>query len=136
MIAATVMRLRGGCMAEPICDFQIKNLRVGADNCVHPRVSRRGWLMDDSMIAATVVRSRGGCLALVPRSPDVTRNPIPNWFGWAYRYYFLPRWVDHPRWQLSNFRHAAVVLPIVDGARPDSRRMHGGLQNLISGQSG
>ncbi|MFY8052634.1 MAG: hypothetical protein ACOVP2_08455 [Armatimonadaceae bacterium] len=88
------------------------------------------------MIATSVVRLRGGCLALVPRSPDVTRNPIPKWFGWAYLYRSLAVWADHPRWQLSNFRHAAVDLAIVDGARPDSRRMHGGLQSLISGQSG
>ena len=27
-------------------------------------------------------------------------------------------------------------MAIMDGARPDSRRMHGGLQSLISGQSG
>jgi hypothetical protein len=33
-------------------------------------------------------------------------------------------------------RLALVELAIVNGARPDSRRMRGDLQNLISGQSG
>jgi hypothetical protein len=35
-----------------------------------------------------------------------------------------------------SIRFAVVELAIVDGARPDSRRMRAGFQNLITGQSG
>ena len=40
------------------------NFRVGADRRVRPRVA----------MPIGQLRLRGGCLALVPRSPDVTRN--------------------------------------------------------------
>ena len=138
IFSMTVVRLRGGMfrLPESTSDFRIIILRVGADRCVRPRVSIRGWLMAYSMIVTTVVRLSGGCLALVPRSPDVTQNPITNWFGWANSYRFLAMWVDHPRWQIFRNRRVVVKLAIVDGARPDSRRMCAGLQKLISGQSG
>jgi hypothetical protein len=35
-----------------------------------------------------------------------------------------------------SIRFAVLELAIVDGARPDSRRMVTGFQNLINGQSG
>ena len=61
---------------------------------------------------------------------------MATWFGWALRYRSLAKWVDHPRWQIFGNRHAMVELAIMDGARPDSRRMRANLQNLISGRSG
>jgi hypothetical protein len=45
------------------------------------------------------------------------------WFGLAWRFRLLARWVDHPRWWPQWIWFAALYVSIVDGARPGSRRM-------------
>ena len=48
------------------------NLCVGEGRCALPCVS----IIDGLCLVMSVMRLRGRCIACVPRSPDVTRNPV------------------------------------------------------------
>ena len=107
-------------------------LRVGADRRVRPRVSKFNSLR----LAMFDSRLRGGCIACVPRSPDVTRNPadlsvrlgLPVTSGGQ---------VGRPSPMVDAYDSICCGgNAIVDGARPDSRRMDTGIQSLIAEQSG
>jgi len=111
----------------------MQNLRVGEGRCALPRVSK----FDCVRLAMFDSRLRGGCIACVPRSPDGTRNPFDlsvrlglpvSSGGQVCR--------PSPMVTIGLFRDDMLVLTIVDGARPASRRMAAGLQYPIADQSG
>jgi hypothetical protein len=109
------------------------NLRVGEGRCALPRVSKINCLRSSLFDS----RLRGGCIACVPRSPDGTRNPVDG----SVRLGFpvssggqVGR--PSPMVTIGLFRDDMLVLTIVDGARPASRRMGAGLQYPIADQSG
>ncbi|MFM2222242.1 MAG: hypothetical protein RLZZ78_499 [Armatimonadota bacterium] len=83
-----------------------------------------------------VLRLRGGCIACVPRSPDVTRNPVDL----SVRLTLAESPCGHvgrpsPMVGLM-MSERGYGFAIVDGARPASRRMCAGLQYPKADQSG
>ena len=86
LLLMSIMRWPGGCIAcvpisPDVTKIPFPNLlsrtigqilRVGADRRVRPYVSK----IDCLRSALFDSRLRGGCIACVPRSPDVTRNPV------------------------------------------------------------
>ena len=84
-----------------------------------------------------MLRLPGGCIAFVPISPDVMNIPFCLWFGLAGVSRDAVMWGDHPRWsRLGLFGIDLLERTIVDGARPGSRRMSTGLQNLVDEMTG
>ena len=84
-----------------------------------------------------MLRLPGGCIACVPISPDVMKLLFCLWFGLAGVLRDAVMWGDHPRWsRLGLFGIDLLERTIVDGARPDSRRMSTGLQNLVDEMTG
>ncbi len=85
----------------------------------------------------SMLRLLGGCIAFVPISPDVMKIPFVARFGFAGLLRSVVMWGDHPRWsRLGLFGIDLLILTIVDGARPASRRMSTGLQNLSAEMTG
>ena len=109
------------------------NLCVGEGRCALPRTSKFDCVRSSFFDS----RLRGGCIACVPRSPDVTRNPVDLSVRLGLA---VPSGgqVGRPSPMVTTglFRDDMLVLTIVDGARPVSRRMGAGLQYPITDQSG
>ena len=85
----------------------------------------------------SILRLPGVCIAFVPISPDVRKFSFGAWFGLAGVSRDAVMWGDHPRWsRLGLFGIDLLERTNVDGARPGSRRMSTGLQNLSAEMTG
>ncbi len=114
----------------------MKNLRVGAGRCAGPRASSCSWLMvlempNQPRVALArwihhVCAEVAGCYANSSDSAVRLGFSVTN-----------SGCVGRPSPMVNNFDSIYCGgNAIVDGARPDSRRMVTDFQNLITGQTG